>query len=187
MNKKKIIIIVVILVIISVLICIYPKIEFYSGKYLYMMSYSNDFVDSEDFYITEEETCYDESYSYDKERDISIIDFEYKKFLFFKWFKIKYEKGNICETEFLLEEVYINNFLENAVILESDDVDLASLIKDKQAIVSNKRYPWNDEYKWISYKLNGKYEEMFISIDEEGLIIIQVGLSDEGPKYIAYK
>jgi len=187
MNKKKIIIIVVILIIIGIFICVYPNIEFYSGEYLYMMSYSDDFVDSEDFYKLEEETCYDESYSYNREKNISIISWDYKKFLFFKWFQVKYEKGNICETEFLLEESYIHNFLDNAVILESDDVDLASLIKDKEAIISNKRYPWNDEYKWISYKLDGKYEEMFISTNEEGLIIIQVGLSDEGPKYIAYK
>jgi len=66
-------------------------------------------------------------------------------------------------------------------------VDLANLIKDKEAIVVNKRYPWNDNYKWIGYILDGEYKDMFISYNEEGLLIIQVGLGDEGPKFIAYK
>ena len=132
--------------------------------------------------------CYDESYTYNKKRNISISYWDYNGFLFFKWFKIKYKEGNVCATEFVLEETYIENFLENAQITEdSDDVNLEQLIKGKGAIVANKRYPWNDEHKYIGYLLDGKYEEMFIYTNEEGLIIIQVGSSDEGPKYIAYK
>ena len=86
----------------------------------------------------------------------------------------------------IVSTVPILVFLNNAIIIEGDDVDLAKLIKDKKAIVGNKKYPWDDNHKWISYKLDGKQQEMFIFIKEDK-IIIQVGLSDEGPKYIAYE
>jgi len=108
--------------------------------------------------------------------------------LFFKWFKISYKKGNVCANEYLLEESYIEDFLENAQIQSNEDkVDLAKLIEGKEAIVANKRYPWDDSSSYISYILDGKYMDMYIYTNEDGLIVIQVGLSDEGPKYIAYK
>ena len=171
-----------------IFIYFYPNIEFYSGNYLYMMSYSKNWEDSEDFKELEQEMCYDESYSYNKKRDISISNWEYNSFLFFKWFKISYKKGNVCDTEYLLEESYIEDFLENAQIQSNEDkVDLAKLIEGKEAIVANKRYPWDDSSSYISYILDGKYMDMYIYTNEDGLIVIQVGLSDEGPKYIAYK
>ena len=68
-----------------------------------------------------------------------------------------------------------------------DNIDISELIKDKEPIVSNTRYPWNDKYLYIGYKLDGKYKEMYISYNEDDLLIIQVGNSDEGPRYIAYK
>lgn len=185
--NNKLIILSIIIITLTVLL-IYPKIEFYKDGYLYMMGYSSPFDKSEDFEELEQEMCYDESYSYNKKRNISINGWDYKGFLFFKWFKIKYVEGNVCETEFVLEESYIEHFLKNAIIdEESDIVDLANLIKNKEAIIANKRYPWNDNYKWIGYTLDDEYKDMFISYNEEGLLIIQVGLGDEGPKFIAYK
>ena len=183
--KKWLILVITLLII---FIIYYPKIEFYNNDYLYMMSYGIDFTDSEDYYEIEQEMCYDESYSYNKKRNISIMKWEYNNFLFFRWFKIKYKMGNICDSEFLLDESYITRFLTDAVIIQNDDnVDLTSLIKDKKAIVGNIRYPWNDNYKYIEYILDDKYMDMFVSTSLDGLIIIQVGLSDEGPKFIAYK
>ena len=64
---------------------------------------------------------------------------------------------------------------------------MANLIKNKTVITSNKRYPSYDNSKYIGYILDGKYMDMFITETEEGLIIIQVGLGDEGPKFIAYQ
>ena len=189
MKRKNYLFIIIFITLITLLfISLYPSIEFYNDGYLYMMSYGKEWDNSEDFKELEEKTCYDESYSYNKKRDISISSWDYNSFLFFKWFKVEYQKGNICATEFILEESYIKNFLENAKInKESDKVDIETLIKGKEAIISNKRYPWNENHMWISYVLDGKYEEMFIYTNDEGLIIIQVGLSDEGAKYIAYK
>lgn len=188
MEKKRLLIIGIILVFIILLLFVYPNIEFYKDNYLYMMSYSSDYIDSEDLKELEQEFCYDESYSYNKKRNISTSSFSYNNFLFFKWFKVSYKKGNVCDKEYLLEESYINNFLENAKIIENEsNVDLGKLIEGKKAIVSNKRYSWNDNNKYIGYMLDNKYMDMFIWTNEEGLLIIQVGLSDEGSKYIAYK
>ena len=189
MMKKKInLILGIIIFLIMLFILIYPSIEFYNNGYLYMMSYGKDWDYSEDLKELEQEMCYDESYSYNKKRDISIKGWEYKRFLFFKWFKITYKKGNVCATEYLLEESYIKNFIENAEIIENkDNINLSELIKDREPIVGNIKYLWNDNHSYINYVLDGRNMDMFISTSDEGLLIIQVGLSDEGPKYIAYK
>lgn len=176
------------IVIIGVFLYIYPKIEFYSNGYLYMMSYGKDFEYSKDFSELEEDMCYSESYSYNKKRDITITHWEYKNILFFKWFKISYEKGNLCEKEYLLEEAYINHFIDEAEIIENEDnINLSDLIKDRKAIVMNKRYSWNENSSYIGYKLDDKYMDMYVYFNKDNLLIIQVGLSDEGSKYIAYR
>lgn len=168
---------------IGICLCIYPHIEFYSDDYLYMMSYGLRFDKSSDYDELEQEFCYDENYSYNKKRNISTSSFEYNGFLFFKWFKVKYVDGNVCENEFILTEEYINNFIEKADIVENNDnINLEILIEGKKAIVKNKRYPFNENYSYISYYLDGMLEEMFI-YNYEDLLIIQVGLGDEGPKY----
>lgn len=187
--KKVIISVCIIFIIFGIGLGLYPFIEFERDGYLYMMSYAKDEFDSEDFKVIETDvSCYDESYYYNKDRDFTINSFEYKKVLFFKYFKVKIQKGNICDSEFILEESYIEKFLNEATIEEgSDDVDLAKLIKGKEAIIKNQRYPWNDNAYYIGYRLDNKHEEMYIHTNDEGLVIIQVGASDEGPKYIAYK
>ena len=182
--KKKIIITSLILIL---FIIIYPNIEFFYKDNFYMMTYGKDQIDSKDFQKLDENLCYNESRSYIKDKDISVIDYEYKGFLFFKWFKIRYEKGNICDKEYMLEESYIKRFIKEAKIIENEDkINIEKLIENKKAIVTNKKYPWNENYSYISYKLDNKYEEMYISYTDE-LLIIQVGSNDESPKFIAYK
>ena len=72
----------------------------------------------------------------------------------------------------------------------SDDnnknIDLGKLIKNKKAIVANKRYFDNPYDTQIDYILDGRHETMYVFYVED-LLVIQVGLSDEGPKFIAYK
>ena len=63
--SKKILFIFIILLLLIV-IFIYPNIEFYSNNYLYMMSFSKNYENSEDFEELEQVFCYDESYSYNK-------------------------------------------------------------------------------------------------------------------------
>lgn len=180
--KKKIIIPLIILVILITILLIYPNISFQKNKKLYIFSYKE--VLSE----FEENMCYDESYSYNKKRDISIYDWNTNNFLFFYLHTLSYKEGNVCATEYVLTEEELNKIINEAEIVENEDkINLSKLIKDKEPIVSNTRYPWNDEHSYIGFELEGKYKEMYISYNEEDLLIIQVGNSDEGPKYIAYK
>lgn len=171
----------VISIIFFVVLAIYPTIEFKNNDKLYKFSYTEDFGEFE------ENMCFSESFSYNKKRNISINKWRLKKFLVFKVFILDYEDGNICDSEYLLEESYIKNFLDNAKIEYNDsNINLSKLIYGKKAIVSNTRYYTEDEKYYIGYTLNDKYEDMYVFY-VDNLLVIQVGLSDEGPKFIAYK
>ena len=160
---------------------LFPMVELVDGEKIIKFSYNDDISEFED------NSCYNESYFYNEKRDVSIYDFEFKKILFFHAIILKYEKGNVCDTEYVLEEDYINNFLKNAIIEENpNNIDLAKLIEGKTAIVWNTRYLGNDYLNEIYYILDGKQEILSVFYVDD-LIIILVGLSDEGPKYIAYK
>lgn len=176
---KKIIFITVIIIIFFLII--YPFVEIKLDGKIIKFSYSDDIS------VFEDNICYDESYVYNEKRNISIYNFDIKKYLIFNIISFEYKDGNICDTEYLLEESYIENFIENAVILyNGNNIDIKELIKGKSAIVGNKKYFGNDYNTYLTYTLDGKYEVMYIFYIDD-LIVIQVGLSDEGPKFIAYK
>lgn len=180
--KKKLFIIILFVVLVITLLCLYPNIEIMKDGVIYKFQYNDDFGEFDSNH------CYDESFSYNEKRDISINGWDVKKFLFFHMLVLEYKEGNMCETEYLLTESDFKRIISDAVIEENEDnINLNKLIEGKKAIVSNKRYPWNDEYHYIGFNLDGNYNEMYISRNEDGLIIIQIGNSDEGPKYIAFK
>ena len=179
--KKKIIIIVSIIFILLVFVSLIPLIKIDKNNTIKYISFSNDISEYD------EVTCYDDGMSYYKKKDITIKDIDIEKKLFFYFFTIKYENGNLCESEFILEETYIENFIKNAEIINNEkNIDLYRLIKNKKAIIKNKRYSGNDYETFIEYKLGGKEEIMYIFY-ADNLLVIQVGHSDEGPKFIAYK
>lgn len=179
MKRKWLFIIVFALLIIFLLV--YPLILIDTGDKLIKFSYNEDTSSLEDY------SCYDESYFYNKDKDISIYGYDFKKFLFFHVIILEYKNGNVCDTEYLLEESYISNFLDDAEITyNSKNIDLTKLIKGKSAIVGNKRYFGNDYETFIEYVLDGDYGILYVFYVDD-LLVIQVGLSDEGPKYIAYK
>lgn len=181
MKKRVLVILIVILSILSLFLLIYPHLEFRINNKLILFRYT-DIVPEID-----EHTCYDDSYSYVKSRDISIIHYDAKKYFFFYIITLEYKEGNICDTEYLLEETYIENFINNAEIIYNDNnINLEKLIYNKTPIVGNKRYVGNDYQNFITYKLDGKYNILYIFYIDE-LLVIQVGYSDEGPKFIAYK
>ena len=148
---------------------------------LIFISYRDDISEFEDDF------CYHESITYNKKRDISIKEFNIKKYFIFYLYSLEYEKSNLCETEWQLEEEYITNFINNAEITYNpSDINIEALIKDKTPVVSNTRYLGNDYETVINYKLDNKYEEMYIFYKDD-LLIIQVGNPDETTKFIAYK
>lgn len=178
---KKIWIPILILVVLIIFLVIYPTIEIQTDDYLIAFRYSDD--------ISEFETDMtdNECYWYYADRDISFHSYDFDKFLFFYVIKMEYVEGNMCEVEYVLEEEYIQNFLENAVIEYNDsNLDIAELIKGKEAIVGNKRYLGNEYDKQIDYVLDGRHETLFVFYVDD-LLVIQIGLSDEGPKFIAYR
>lgn len=176
------------LIIVAILLClavcvviVYPKIEFKKDGKLYVCSFSDDFS------RFEENASYNELYFYNEKHDVSLKTFDVKNFLCFYLFTFEYEEGDKRETMFILDEEYIDYWLENAKITSnSENVDVAALIEGKEAIVANRRYHDNDYNKAIFYDLDGKSDEMYI-FECDGLTVIQVGSPDESPKYIAYK
>lgn len=181
MKKKIWFIISVTIVVIGILLLVYPTIEIQTDDKLIAFRYTDDLTEFES------EISYNESYVYYADRDISINDFDFKKFLVFHVITMEYIEGNYCDTQFVLEEQYIQDFLERAEIKYNDsNIDIAKLIEGKEAIVGNTRYLGNDYVNGIYYVLDGKHEEMYVFYVDD-LLIIQVGSPDESPKFIAYK
>lgn len=181
MKKKIWIPIIILLVIIGTFLFVYPTIEVQTEDKLIAFRYTDD--------ITEFETeiSFNETYTYYADRDITIKDFAFNKFWFFHVITMEYEEGNYGDTQFVLEEDYIRDFLERAEIEENvNNLDIAKLIEGKEVVVGNTRYHGNDYENAIFYVLDGKYEEMYVFYVDD-LLVIQVGSPDESPKYIAYK
>lgn len=181
MKKKILIPIIIAIVMVGLFLLIYPTVEIQTKDKLIAFRYSDDITEFES------ELSYNESYTYYAEKDISIKDYDFKHFLFFHVITMEYIEGNYCDTQFVLEEDYIKDFLERAEINYNDsNLDIAKLIEGKEAIIGNTRYLVNDYENAIFYVLDGKYEEMYVFYADD-LLIIQVGSPDESPKYIAYK
>lgn len=170
-----------VLLIFVVCLIAYPHIEIISDGRLVIFSYTDRFPEFD------KNTTLNECYSYNEERDISIYNFDQRHFLFFRVLIMEFVPGDMRQTEFLLEEAYIEHFLQNAQIKHNEkNIDLASLIAGREAVVGNTRYLGNDYETAIWYELDGKHDVMYVFYVDD-LLVIQVGLSDEGPKYIAYQ
>ena len=160
---------------------VYPNIEFRKNGKLYVCRFSDDFSEFE------ENASYNEVYFYNEKRDISLKTFNARNFLCFYILSFDYVESDARKTQFILEEEFIEYWLENAEIKENDaNIDIAEIIKGKTAVVSNKRYLGNEYDKSITYVLDGKWETLYV-FESEGLTVIQVGSTDELPKFIAYK
>lgn len=187
LNKNKffkvfITVFVIILVLAFALLFI-DKIKITVGNEIRYVSLSSDVLWLEDNSIT----CYDDGFTYLKDKGITIKNIDFKKVGFLWYHRITFEEGNLCDYEFYIEEKdFLYLITKGEVISNEDNLDLSKMIKGKEAIVGNTRYPWEDDYKFIQYKLDDKYYELYITEREE-LLVIQIGNSDESPKYIAYR
>ena len=179
--KKIIVALSVILILSLAVFIVYPHIEFRKNGKLYVCSFSDDFSEFE------ENASYNELYFYNEKRDISIKTFDIKNFLCFYLFTFEYVEGDMRETQFVLDEEFIDYWIKNAVIIENtNNIDIAELINGKNAIVGNTRYFAVEEKHCIFYELDDNEGELYV-FESEGLTVIQVGSPDESPKYIAYK
>ena len=181
MKKKFLVSGLIFAMVLVIVLLLLPKIVIYGDNKVTFISYSDDISKFES------SSCYDESYYYYKDLDISINSFKIEKRLFLYFITLEYEKGNVCDKEFVLEKAYIDKFLQDAVIESNENnIDIGALLDGREAIVGNVRYSEDELIGSIYYVLDG--EESVIRVFYSGeLLIIQVGASDEGPKYIAYK
>lgn len=181
MKKRIFLIILDICLVVGVLLILFSTLEIQTDEKLIAFRYSDDFSEFED------ELSLDENYFYYAKKDISIHNVEVHKILFFYVLEMDYIEGNYCDTQFMLEEKDMNNIIENAEITyNSHNIDLKKLLKGKEAIVSNTRYLSNDYERSIEYKLGDKYGILYVFYEND-MTVIQVGDSDEGPRYIAYR
>ena len=178
---KKIVIIISIMIILLIVLLSLPYISINKDNKLIYISYSDNISKYEDY------TCYHESVSYNEKKNISIVDININKYFIFYVISLEYKKGNLCETEYLLEESYIKDFIDRAEIIDnSKNINIKKLIEGKNPIIGNTKYLGNDYETSIEYKLDDKYEIMYIFYEDD-LLIIQVGNPDETTKFIAYK
>ena len=159
------------------------KIKITSGNEIRFISLD----DSIDWIDKDSITCYDESYTYMKDKDISIDSINIKKVWFLWYHRYTFKEGNVCEYEFFIDEKDFLYMITKGEVIENEDkLDLTKMIKGKTAITGNTKYTWVDDYKYIMLKVDGKEKEIYVT-ERDGLLVIQIGNTDEGPKYIAYK
>ena len=176
---QKMILVLVLLMVVGLVI--YPNVVIDTGDRLLVCNYTGDFSEYDENHSYNEVYCYNEKY------DVSIRTFDVSNFLCFYVISMDYVEGDVRESEFVLEESYIENFLQNAVVTENvNNIDVAKLIEGKEAIVGNTRYLGNDYENGIYYELDGVENELYIFYVDD-ILVIQVGSPDELPKFIAYK
>lgn len=170
---------------------IYPHITIQTDDQLIACRYSDDISEFES------QVSADERYTYYADKDVTWTGFDFQKYGPFYVLTFDIQPGNLIEGIYLLEEAYISAFLDHAVIdvvekdykeVELTTDDIAAMLEGKTAIVSNQRYtcPDYDAAYRVYYQL-GEEENILYIFETDGLLVIQVGYPDEGPKFIAYE
>lgn len=191
MKKKAFVILAIVAVLLAAGLLIYPHITIQTDDQLIACRYSDDISEFES------QVSADERYTYYAEKDVTWTGFDFQKYGPFYVLTFDIQPGNLIEGMYLLEEAYISNFLEHAAIdvVEKDykevkltTEDIAAMLDGKTAIVSNQRYtcPDYDAAYRVYYQL-GDEENILYIFETDGLLAIQVGYPDEGPKFIAYE
>ena len=191
MKKKLWISVAVIIVAIVAVLFLYPHITIQTDNQLIACRYSDDISEFES------QLSADERYTYYADKDVTWTGFDFQKYGPFYVLTFDIQPGNLIEGIYLLEEAYISDFLEHAVIdvvekdykeVELTTDDIAVMLEGKTAIVSNQRYtcPDYDAAYRVYYQL-GDEENILYIFETDGLLAIQVGYPDEGPKFIAYE
>lgn len=69
-------------------------------------------------YVESLEACYDESYFYDSDLDITIFKYYVEDGKFFNKIYLSYQLGNYCKDEYVLDKNWITEFQDNAIVSE---------------------------------------------------------------------
>lgn len=184
--KKKIVIIVCILLFILLLILgsnktffktsfmgiKIPLFSYYEkGNTLYSIRSYKKIDEIKISYLNSLESCFDESYFYDKNIDKSIIKYDIQNKIV-KRIIIEYENGNVCLNEFVLEDDWYENINENEIIASEIvkcknnkcetskvSINFKKLISD----LKNSTRIENDNYISFDYIDNNNYIGIYLS------------------------
>lgn len=183
--KKKILFIVCTIIIIILLILIsnktffknnymgikIPLFSYYKNGTLYSVRSFKRIEKIKTNYLNSLESCFDESYFYDKNIDKSIIRYEIQNKIIKKVI-IEYENGNICLNEFVLDDYWYKNINEKEIIdseivkcknneceTSKVNIDLKKLLND----IKNSTRIKNDNYISFDYIDNNNYIGIYLS------------------------
>ena len=184
--KKKIIIVVCILLFILILILgsnktffktsykgiKIPLFSYYEkGNALYSIRSYKKIDEIKNNYLNSLESCFDESYFYDKNINKSIIKYDIQNKIN-KRIIIEYENGNVCLNEFVLEDDWDKNINEKEIIASEIvkcknnkcetskvSINFKKLIND----LKNSSRIENDNYVSFDYVDNNNYIGIYLS------------------------
>ena len=184
--KKKIIIVVCILLFILILILgsnktffktsykgiKIPLFSYYEkGNALYSIRSYKKIDEIKNNYLNSLESCFDESYFYDKNINKSIIKYDIQNKIN-KRIIIEYENGNVCLNEFVLEDDWDKNINEKEIIASEIvkcknnkcetskvSINFKKLVND----LKNSSRIENDNYVSFDYVDNNNYIGIYLS------------------------
>ena len=143
------------------------------------------------------ESCYDESFYYDKDLNISINSYQAEQDGIFSKVSLRYKYANLCETEFVLDEDWIHQ-LDFSKFIEAEYISEAKLIKiskdqtiklfDKilnlKRISNKKSIHINKDYK--IFKVYFSDYLLTMTVDENEKLIIILNDKDDQNKNALY-
>ncbi len=159
-------------------------------------------------YLNKLSSCYDESYFYDKGNNVTISKYEVEDKGSINEIYLSYKKGNYCENEFVLDDNWMIEFLNNSTITEIkadnnvtlkydinlniEDVKNAmnEFLSSNYTRANNKGKITDEENDFlvkIYYTLNSKSYELSIFDYEEEYIAFVVVDPNDAQKNAIYK
>ena len=149
--------------------------------------------------------CYDESYFYDKGKDVTITKFSNKKKFLLDKVYIDYDNGNLCDFEYVLEEDFISKFVKDADVdtveiekcskgkcktskSKRDISNLLNLVNKEKFTKENKYISLPENYKYVInvyYNMDNSANLLNIFVIDDNVIIKNIDENDH-PKNIKY-
>ena len=149
-----------------------PLFSYYEkGNALYSIRSYKKIDEIKNNYLNSLESCFDESYFYDKNINKSIIKYDIQNKII-KRIIIEYENGNVCLNEFVLEDDWDKNINEKEIIASEIvkcknnkcetskvSINFKKLIND----LKNSSRIENDNYVSFDYVDNNNYIGIYLS------------------------
>lgn len=129
-------------------------------------------------YVESLESCYDESYFYDSELDITIFKYYVEDESPFNKIYLDYQLGNYCKNEYILDEDWANEFKENSKVSE---IKLETCVSGK---CSEKDVDKNKLDTLIDYVISAERTKYSSNINDNTFPIIKVYYTMNKKSYV---